>query len=199
MIDMLWGKIAKVQPTYILLNVNGVGYGLQMSLNSSSYWAHKDGEIAIPTWLQVREDVQQLFGFINNQEREVFLQLISVNGIGAKVGQRILSECTPQELANWIHLKNITALMKLKGIGKKTAELIILTLENKLTGLELNPEIIEDGSPVSLDTSKLNEAKLALVSLGLKENQAEKAIGKANKMIPTAKLEDLITEALKYL
>lgn len=199
MIDMLWGKIAKVQPTFILLNVNGVGYGLQMSLKASTYWAHKDGEIAIPTWLQVREDVQQLFGFINQQEKEVFLQLISVNGIGAKVAQRILSECTPQELGNWIHQKNTTALVKLKGIGKKTAELIILTLENKLTGLDLNPEVVEDGSPVSLDTSKLAEAKLALVSLGLKENQAEKAIGKANKIIPTAKLEDLITEALKHL
>ncbi len=131
MISYLIGKIVHKSPTEIIIDVNGVGYSLNISLTSYEKFSSTNGDLKIYTYLHVREDVLQLYGFADEAEREMFRLLISVSGIGPKIAQGMLSGMTPIELKNAILNADIQALTSLQGIGKKTAERIVLEQEKQ--------------------------------------------------------------------
>ncbi len=192
MIEMLFGRVVDLKPTKVIINANGVGYGAEVTL-SCSHQLQKGEDVSLYTYLAVREDALTLFGFLNELEKEMFLLLIEVNGVGPKLAQRILSEISPTDLAERIASENIVALTKLKGIGKKTAELLVLQLKSKLSkwaALELQ------GSPLDQVAS---EAVMALISLGVKDLTARKAVEKAEKILGENRdIATLITEALRH-
>tara|TARA_B110000483_G_C18193488_1_gene541996 strand:- start:1028 stop:1609 length:582 start_codon:yes stop_codon:yes gene_type:complete len=192
MIEMLTGKILNHSPTLVVLDVLGVGYGIHMSLKGS-LGLIVGQQISLHTFLSVKEDSLTLFGFQDPSEKSIFLKLIGVNGIGPKLAQRILSETTPADIVNLVLREDETGLTKLKGVGKKTAGLLILHLKSKVQGLLLTDNSIPI-NPILLD------AISALCSLGLKEPTAKKAVEKAMKKSDSAKmnLSTIITEALKF-
>lgn len=191
MIEMLTGTIVQHSPTFVLIDVAGVAYGLHVSLTCSSSLILGQ-KLSIPCHLQVREDAMELFGFASLAEKELWRALISVNGIGPRTAQRILSECTPDFLVDFIAKGNLAALTKLKGIGKKTAELILLELRPKISKLQ-------GGVPAhALQSSAPEEALMALIALGLKDTVARKAVDAALKELGgDAELNALIALSLQ--
>lgn len=191
MIEMLTGTLVQHSPTFIILDVCGVGYGLHVSLTCSSTLA-LGAKITLPCHLAVREDAMELFGFVDLAEKEVWRALISVSGIGPRTAQRILSECTTDFLVDWIAKGNLAALTKLKGIGKKTAELMLLELRPKISKLQGQVPAHQ------VLASAPEEAILALVALGLKDTVARKAVESALKELGgDADLNSLIALGLR--
>jgi Holliday junction DNA helicase RuvA len=193
MIDMLEGFVWRASPTFVTINVNGVGYGLNVTVPTGAKCLEcaEGQKLVFLTHLQIREDAWDFFGFLSAGERDVFRALIGVTGIGAKTAQRMLSECPPSQLLAFIAESNVTALTKIKGIGQKTAEMLIVQLKSVAQKLHISPETAE--------SSINSEALLALIALGLKEAIAQKALEKAQKVLgqnPTTAA--LITEALRY-
>jgi Holliday junction DNA helicase RuvA len=203
MIEQLTGVVVRHSPTFLVLDVQGVGYGLHVSLPCAS--AHLLGaKASFPCYLAVREGAMDLYGFSDWTEKEVFLALITVSGIGPKLAQRVLSECTPAQFVDWIGRGNFAALTKLKGVGKKTAELMVLELKSKLARLQgtlghLHSDLMAQGELSSpLVSPDQEEAFLALVALGLKDLQARKAVEAASKQLGAdAELGALIATALR--
>lgn len=193
MIESLTGKIISHTPTFIVLDVNGVGYGLNLSLQASTGLIVGQ-QLTLHTYLSVKEDSMTLFGFQDLLEKDLFLKLIEVNGIGPKLAQRLLSESTPATIIDLVVREDEAGLTRLKGIGKKTAGLLVLHLKSKLVGLQLSSQSSEaQANPVAHD------AIAALMSLGLKDAGARKAVDKALKQLgPDAELSLIITEALRF-
>ena len=197
MIEFLTGKIARHSPTHVILDVNGVGYGLNMSLQGSTGLTPGQA-VSLHTYLSVKEDSMTLFAFQEQLEKDLFLKLIDVTGIGPKLAQRVLSETTPSKIIDLIVKEDELGLTKLKGIGRKTAGLLVLNLKSKLLEVQLNNHSSESlVNPIAAD------AISALTSLGLKEPSARKAVDKALKMaskdgISEIDLSQLITQALKF-
>jgi Holliday junction DNA helicase RuvA len=188
------GKLAFKCPTYVVLDVGGVGYHINISLNTYSVLADKES-CKLFTWLHVKEDAHTLYGFFDEGERTLFLHLISVSGIGPNTGRMILSSITPVEIQDAIIRGDVPLIRKIKGIGPKSAQRMILELQDKL----------KKEGPGSLiatphhHTAK-DEALSALVMLGFAKNAAEKALDHAikdGKEAPT--VEKLIKIALNIL
>ncbi len=205
MIERIRGILLEKSPTFIVVDVAGVGYGI----NISAYTAGKlpevgegSTEVMIHTNLVVREDSMTLFGFADKTEKDTFLMLLDVNGVGPKMAQRILSGVSPSDLLNMIASDNKSALSKIKGLGKKTCEQMILTLKDKAGTMLQGLGNIEGSGVTSMGTltgAKL-EAVLALHTLGVKDPAAEKAVVKAVEVLgDSADAATLIPEALKYL
>jgi len=198
MIDYLEGKITFKSPTVIYMNVNGIGYEVQISLNTFEKIEPLD-TCSLHTYLLVKEDALTLYGFYDPEEKEIFLSLISVSGVGAATARMILSGMKPQEVQNAIIEENVTALKSVKGIGVKTAKRMILELKDKLLKSGINPlpsQGIQDSSPGNLKADAFN----ALMSLGISRNMADKAIKRALKDEENITgVEDLIKKALKNL
>lgn len=192
-------------PTFIVVDVAGIGYGINVSAHTSSKLPEVgDGttQVTVYTNLVVREDSMTLFGFADKAEKDTFLMLLDVNGVGPKMAQRILSGVAPADLLNMIASDNKSALSKIKGLGKKTCEQMVLTLKDK-AGTMLQGLGNVEGSGVtsmgSLTGAKM-EAVLALHTLGVKDPAAEKAVVKAVEVLgDSADAAALIPEALKYL
>jgi len=205
MIEQIRGTLLQKTPTFVVVDVNGIGYGV----NISAYTAGKlpdvgDGttQVLLYTNLVVREDSMTLFGFADQAEKDTFLMLLDVNGVGPKLAQRILSGVSPADLLNMIASDNKSALSKIKGLGKKTYEQMVLSLKDK-AGTMLQGLGNMEGSGVSsmgaLTGAKM-EAVLALHTLGVKDPAAEKAVVKAAEILgASADAAALIPEALKYL
>ena len=174
MISQLTGTLIDRTPTSLVVDVNGIGFSLQVSLPTSSRFSEIGSKIAIPTWMLVKEDEISLFGFADAAEREIFLALIGVSGVGPKIALRILSETTPQALADRIVSGDVAALSKFKGVGKKTAEMLVVQLKGPLSKLGL----AQPAEP-AVSNPRAAEAVLALVSLGVKEPVAQKAVDQA--------------------
>ena len=194
MISQLTGTLIDRTPTTLTVDVNGIGFTLQVSLPASSRFSEIGSKVTIPTWMLVKEDEISLFGFADATEREIFLALIGVNGVGPKTAQRILSETTPQALADRIVSGDAAALSKFKGVGKKTAEMLVVQLKGPLSKLGLS----EPAAPVPASGNpRAAEAVLALVSLGVTEPVAQKAVEQAAAEFgPDASVEMLIAGAL---
>jgi Holliday junction DNA helicase RuvA len=191
MIEYLKGKIIDWQATKLVIDVSGIGYGINVTVPCAAS-AKLNEDVGLFTYLAVKEDSLTLFGFLGLLEKNIFLELISVNGVGPKMGQRILSEVKPQTLVDLICTENVDGLVKLKGVGKKTAELLVLQLKTKLSkwAVESGVEML---SPVG------SEATQALISLGLKDVAARKAVEKALKGLGEGvEVAELITEALRH-
>jgi Holliday junction DNA helicase RuvA len=202
MIERIRGILAEKSPTFVVVDVNGVGYGVNISAYTAGKLPEEGAEVTLYTNLVVREDSMTLFGFADKTEKTIFLMLIDVNGVGPKMAQRILSGVTPADLLNMIASDNKSALSKIKGLGKKTCEQMTLTLKEK-AGTLLQALGNEEGSGVTsmgaLTGAKM-EAVLALHTLGVKDPAAEKAVMKAAEILgDSADAATLIPEALKYL
>jgi holliday junction DNA helicase RuvA len=195
MIAFLKGEFVKKTPSYIHVDVNGVGYEVQISLNTYSMIQDKDKGLLF-THLIVREDAHILFGFSSLSEKDMFLQLLAVSGIGANTARVMLSYMKPDELSRSIIQGNVKELEGIKGIGKKTAERIVVELRDKLAKQPIEFDL-------NISTSKgntlTNDALNALVALGINRQAADQAIQKALAQDPTMGLELLIKKALQIL
>jgi Holliday junction DNA helicase RuvA len=194
MIAYLKGKLVHKDPTHLVIDVNGVGYQVQISLNTFSQV--KDAEdIKLSTYLHVREDAQILFGFGSEQEKSMFQNLISVNGIGPNTAMVVLSYMPPAELRAAIVREDAATLQSIKGIGGKTAQRLILELKDKLKK-EAGEEITTGLAP-SYNKMK-QDALTALMTLGIARVAAEKSLDAVLKKSGNSlTLEDLVKQALK--
>jgi len=190
MFAFLEGTVAYKQDGYVIVNVNGVGYELFMSNYSVSALPPVNEVARVYTYLQVKEDGVALFGFSNMEEKELFLKLISVSGVGPKMAIGILSNISMQDLAKAIALNDVKILSTIKGVGKKTAERIAIELKDKVTFTmaESMPEQI-------IDSKAVDEAIIVLVSLGINKNDALRLAREYAREDSTA--EDIVAKALR--
>lgn len=195
MIAFLTGKFARKTPSYVLIDVNGVGYEVQISLNTYSTVQDKE-EGTLLTHLIVREDAHILFGFADGAEKDMFLQLIAISGVGANTARVMLSYMKADELSRAIIQGNSRALEAIKGIGRKTAERIVVELRDKLAKqpVEMDTNI----SPWKGNTLQA-DALNALIALGINRQAADSAIQKVLNQDPTVGVELLIKKALQLL
>ncbi len=181
-------------PAQVIVDVNGVGYELHISLHTYSSIQNMDKGL-LHTYLQVKEDSQTLFGFFDVQEKELFIQLLSVSGVGASTARMMLSSLRPDELIRAIVQGNAPQLESIKGIGRKSAERIILELRDKLAKTLNNLNI----SPLINNTLE-QEALNALIALGIGRATGEQAIQRVMKAEPAlSQIEDIIKKALKTI
>ena len=193
MIAFVKGSFVKKTPSYVHVDVAGVGYEVQISLNTySKIQALESG--VLQTHLLIREDAHILFGFFDEGEKEMFLQLIAVTGIGANTARVMLSYMKPDELSRAIIQGNVKSLEAIKGIGKKTAERIVLELRDKLAKhpIDIN---ISTAQSNTFETDALN----ALIALGINRQAADTAIQKVLDVEPGIGVELLIKKALQIL
>lgn len=198
MIGRLQGKIIEKQPPEILLDVQGVGYELLLPMTSFYHLPAVGEATSLFTHLVVREDAHLLFGFAQKQDRTLFRELIKTNGVGPKLALAILSAMSVSQFANAVEQEELTKLTKIPGVGRKTAERLLVELKGKFKGITQSDFFVEqptDQIIVSNKADPADEARDALIALGYKPADAEKMIKKANK--PNATSEQLIREALK--
>jgi len=190
----LEGKFTYKSPAQVYLDVNGVGYEVNISLHTySAIQQLNQGKLF--THLQVKEDGHILFGFFEKEEKEIFLQLISVSGVGASTARMMLSSIKPEEISKAIVQGNVKLLESVKGIGKKTAERLVLELKDKVT-----KSVTNSGFAVPVINTIEQDAAIALTALGISKSQAEQAVQKIIKQEPDIHiLEDLIKKALKAI
>ena len=194
MYDYIDGKLAFKSPAHVVIDAGGVGYHINISLNT--YSAIGDAErCKLYTWLHVKEDAHTLYGFADTGERRLFLHLVSISGIGPNTGRMMLSSITPAEIQAAIVQGNVSLIQRIKGIGPKSAQRIILELQDKLR--KEGPDSLTS-MPV-LKTVK-DEALSALMMLGFARNVAEKVLEQElNKNTGVLTVEQLIKYALKSL
>ena len=194
MIASLTGSFVLKTPSYIHIDVHGVGYEVQISLNTySKIQDLKEGTLL--THLQIKEDGHTLFGFAELAEKELFVQLINVNGVGASTARMMLSSMQPAELRSAIASGNTGALEKIKGIGRKSAERLILELREKMVKAG-----VESTSPGFVRNSLENDALNALMALGIHKNTAEAALKKTRADAPEDNvLESIIKKSLQFI
>lgn len=194
MIAFVRGQFAVKTPARVVVDVNGVGYDLQISLNTFSAISNKESGLLF-THLHITENAQTLFGFAELAEKEMFLQLISVSGVGAATARMMLSGMRPDEIARAIVQGNTRQLEGIKGIGKKSAERLIVELRDKL-GKHALDSSFTIASPQTVDGDAVN----ALIALGIGRPMAEQAVKKTMAAPPENKtLEEIIKQALKNL
>ncbi len=195
MIAYLKGKFASITPSTVIIDVQGVGYEVHISLNTYSDIQHQE-EGLLFTHLIIREDAHLLYGFVNTTEKDTFLLLLSVSGIGANTARLILSSMRPEEVSHAILQGDSRALERIKGIGKKTAERAILELKDKI-GKQHSEIILSAGAGVKNNIKQ--DAMEALLALGINRQQAEQQLTALLKAEPGLALEELIKRVLKGL
>lgn len=193
MITHLEGKLVEKNPTDVVIDCNGVGYFINISLHTFSQIPDKE-HLKLYTYLQVREDSHTLYGFSSKIEREIFKLLISVSGIGANTARTMLSSLSPDQVKEGIAGENVALIQSVKGIGAKTAQRVIIDLKDKV----LKVYGLDELSSIPNNTNK-DEALSALDVLGFNKKQSEKVIERIIKNQPDAQVEQIIKEALKNL
>jgi Holliday junction DNA helicase RuvA len=193
MITHLKGKLVEKNPTHVIIECAGVGYFVNISLNTFSNIKDEEG-ISLYTHLQVKEDSHTLFGFSEKSEREIFRLLLSVSGIGASIARTMLSSLSPSQIRDAIANADVVTIQGIKGIGAKTAQRVILDLRDKILK-------VYDIDEVSINSNNTNkeEALSALEVLGFVRRQAEKVVDKAISQDPSLSAENIIKLALKNL
>ena len=194
MYDYIKGNVAELTPTYVVLDNHGVGYMVNISLNSFNVLQNQEEVVKVYVYEAIREDAHLLYGFTERRERELFLLLISVSGVGANTARMILSSLTPSDLEQTIASENVGILKSVKGIGAKTAERIIVDLKDKI---KLSTDTLLDKSQVTSEV--FDEAMSALVMLGFTKQMSQKALKKLFTAEPTITLEQAIKKALKMM
>ena len=194
MIGRLRGILIEKQPPTLLVDVAGVAYEVFASMQTFYQLSPVGSEITLHTHFVVREDAQQLYGFHAQSERALFRELLKVNGVGPKLALTILSSISPDDFIQCIHSQNAGALVKLPGVGKKTAERLIIEMRDRL---QSSDTIISINNTVMAKTSHEQDAISALISLGYKPVEASKAI--QNVYADHLVSEDLIRLALKRM
>lgn len=195
MIEYIKGEIAELTPARMIMECGGIGYELNISLNTYSAFNGKPtGKIYV--YEVIREDVHLLYGFAEKPERELFLLLTSVSGVGPNTARMILSSLPPSELIQVIASGNETALTGVKGIGLKTAQRILVDLKNKVK----TTEAIQMAGATNIGTAPIaEEAVAALVMLGFQKAASQKAVVSILKSSPGLPVEQVIKSALRML
>lgn len=200
MYHSLNGKIAEKTPTAVILEANGIGYEVRVSLSTFSSLPNLGETVKLFTHFVVREDAQLLYGFATEEEREAFRLLISISGIGPKLAITLLSGVTLPELKRAIQEKNVPVLTSISGIGQKTAERVIIELKDKIGRPEVSSgkELIHDAG---VSDQMVEDSVLALVSLGYTKQKAKEAVQKTLKAMLGKKpsVEEIIRAALKHV
>ena len=191
MITHLRGKLVEKNPTEIIVECNGIGYEVKISLNTFSSLSD-DEAVFVYTQFIVREDAQILYGFSSKEERQIFNQLISVSGIGPNTAMIMLSSLTPEEVIAAIQNEDVKTIQSVKGIGLKTAQRVIVDLKDKMSKIEISSENIFNKN----NTNRF-DAFTALNSLGFDKKAIDKALDKITT--GTESVEELIKGALKIL
>ncbi|WP_152286968.1 Holliday junction branch migration protein RuvA [Flavicella marina] len=191
MITQLRGRLIEKNPTYIVVDCNGVGYYLHISLNTFSALP-SDEAITIYTHLSIKEDAHTLFGFITRLEREIFRLLISVSGVGPSIARTMLSSMTSEEIQQAIASSNVALIQSVKGIGAKTAQRLILDLKDKVV-----KTFDLDENDLSQHNTNKEEALSALEVLGFARKISEKVLDRILKEDNSLSVEELIKKALK--
>ncbi len=196
MYEYIKGKITAVGNDYLVVDNNGIGYRIYTSDTTLAGLKPGDDKKTIYTYLHVREDILQLYGFGDREELSIFVMLIGISGIGPKAGLALLSTLTPRAIAFAIAGGDVKELSKAKGVGKKTAQRIILELKDKFREMEKNgaavPGVTDEEGNVTAD-----EARTALMVLGYTRRQSQEAVNSC--LGESAGLEDLIKRCLVYL
>ncbi|NPA68286.1 MAG: Holliday junction branch migration protein RuvA [Chlorobi bacterium] len=193
MFEYIIGKITEVTPAYLIIESGGIGYFVNISLQTRSK-INTSEKTKIYIHQIIREDTNALFGFADKSEREIFRLLISVSGIGANTARVILSSLSAAEIKNAIKTDNVAGLKQIKGIGAKTAQRIIIDLKDKI----IKTDIPEDNSFI-ISAALPDEALAALTMLGFPKNKAEKAVKKIYSENSGLSVEELVKYALKIL
>ncbi len=191
MIHFLEGRLTEKNPASVVIQCGGVGYFVNISVNTYSKLGDNEN-VRLLTHLQITEDAQTLYGFIDEEERRLFRLLITVSGIGCNTARMMLSSMDVNEIENCILSDNSARLKSIKGIGEKTALRAILELKSKLIKEGVSPS-------VHSNLKVKNEALSALVTLGFAKNNIEKTLDSLLKTSPASNVEDLIRNALKAL
>ncbi len=190
----LQGKFTYKSPAQVYVDVHGIGYEVNISLNTFTAIQHLN-EGKLYTHLQVKEDGHVLFGFFDKEEKEIFQLLISVSGVGAATARMMLSSIRPEEVNRAIMHGNVRLLESVKGIGKKTAERLVLELKDKI-----NKQVLSTGNVYLAGNTLEQDALTALTALGITRTQAEQSIKKIIRLEPDiTQLEELIKKALKAI
>jgi len=198
MFEYINGIIDSKKPTEIVVDVNGVGYLFKISLSTYKHIPQIGSKIKLTSYLHVREDILQLYGFYDEKERDVFLSLLSISGIGPKLAQTILSGLTPDELINAIQTSNEKVLNSISGVGKKTAQRLVVELQDKFGKIEIGEGVVGNIAQGSFNGVE-QETMMALMSLGYTRISANKAIEKAQKSGEIKIVEDLLKQALQVI
>ena len=193
MITQIKGRLVEKSPTELVIDCNGLGYLVNISLNTFSLLSDSEN-ISLYTHLQVIEDSHTLFGFYEKTERNLFRKLISVSGIGASTARTMLSSLNPEEIQRAILSENVSTIQSVKGIGLKTAQRVIIELRDKVSG-------INEGSDLNstLANSKREESLSALEVLGYSRKQTSKVVDKLISEISEISVEEIIKNALNKL
>ena len=193
MYNYIKGKLIESGENYVVVESGNIGYELNVSANTAAELSAAEGEVKIYRFLSVREDDMSLFGFATKQEKSMFVKLVSVSGVGPKLALTVLSGMTAGQFAAAVVKGDVTALSKTKGVGKKTAERIVLELKDKVNKDYTSEETV---SAVKADVTEVDEeAVLALMTLGYNRHEASEAVKRVQK--DGMSLEQLIFTALK--
>lgn len=194
MYDYIKGKVEEITPTYVVIDNQGIGYMLNISLNSYNALQRQTESAKVYVYEAIREDAHVLFGFTEKRERELFLLLITVSGVGANTARMILSSLTPSDLEQTIVTGNVAVLKSVKGIGAKTAERIIVDLKDKIKPTDATLIDVSSNS-----NEVFEEAMSALVMLGFTRQMTQKALKKLFTAEPSISVEQAIKKALKMM
>ena len=198
MIEYIKGELTEITPAMAVIECNGLGYGINVSLNTYSAIQGKK-EVKLYIYESIREDVYIVYGFATKQERELFLLLISVSGIGGNTARMILSALTPSELCNVISSGNDKLLKTVKGIGLKTAQRIIVDLKDKISTTDIGTSTTSAPISITANNEIYEEAIAALTMLGFAQAPSQKVVAAILKEEPDAAVEKVIKLALKRL
>lgn len=201
MLSYIRGELVTIEEDKVIIDVNGVGFGVFMPAQSMNYLPMAGEEIRLHTYMNVREDAIQLYGFLTRDDLKVFKLLIGVSGIGPKGGLSILSQMSPDDLRFAVMANDAKTIAKAPGIGKKTAEKLIIELKDKLDIEDVLNKNVDDSSVAVLSNSSNGvqaEAVQALVALGYGSTEATKAVKKVSIDEATT-VEDLLKSALKNI
>ena len=190
MIVHISGKLVYKEPTSVIIDVNGIGYKLHISLNSYNALCNINEEVSLLTYFNVTEKSQDLFGFIDAEEKKIFEMLISVSGIGPKIAINMLSVVTPNDFRERLISGEVKMLTSLPGIGPKTAKRLIVELKDKFIDSD------SDDLPIDDNTDSNNDALNALKNLGFRDIEIRKVLNKLDAKLST---ENKIKESLKEL
>ncbi|SDS16766.1 Holliday junction branch migration protein RuvA [Gramella sp. MAR_2010_147] len=193
MIHHLKGQLIEKNPTYVVIECNGIGYSVNISLHTFSLIPDSEA-VSLYTHLQVKEDSHTLYGFAEKSEREIFRLLISVSGVGTSTARMMLSSLQPREVTEAIAAGDVPTIQSVKGIGAKTAQRVILDLKDKVLKVLGDDEVF-----VSQSNTNKEEALSALEILGYNRRQAGKVVEKILKEDPESTVESIIKLALKKL
>lgn len=195
MIHHINGKLIEKNPTYVIIECHGVGYHINISLHTYGQIGNNEA-CKLLTHLSIKEDAHTLYGFFTNNERQLFLQLISVNGVGTSTAQMILSSMPPEEVISCIANEDARSLQAVKGIGAKTAQRVIIDLKDKVGKIDTDSGV--EITATSHNTQR-NEALSALITLGFDRSKSNKVLDKLLKDNAETSLEELVKAALKMM